>query len=79
MVVSTRKKDYMNKYNKRPEVKARKAEYMRKVRSKADREAAERLVNSLLEQGFENWAFDIAQERAPHMLVTAKNRVRKRK
>ncbi len=79
MVVSTRKKAYMKTYNKKPEVKARKAAYMRKVRANADLEAAERLVNSLLEQGFEDWAFDVAQERAPHMLVTAKNRVRKRK
>jgi|TARA_Y100000034_G_scaffold133521_1_gene199200 hypothetical protein len=79
MAASTRKKAYMSDYNKRPEVKARKAKYMRKFRAKADREAAERLVNSLLEQGFEDWAFDVAQERAPHMLVTAKNRVRKRK
>ena len=69
----------MKGYNQKPEVKARKAAYMRKVRSKADRDAAERLVNSLLEQGFEDWAFDVAQERVPHMLVTAKNRVRKRK
>ena len=79
MVVSTHKKNYMKGYNQKPEVKARKAAYMRKVRSNADRKAAERLVNSLLEQGFEDWAFDVAQERAPHMLVTAKNRVRKRK
>nr|AIF09449.1 hypothetical protein [uncultured marine group II/III euryarchaeote KM3_37_C11] len=79
MVVSTHKKNYMKGYNQKPEVKARKAEYMRKFRANADREAAERLVNSLLEQGFEDWAFDVAQERAPHMLITTKNRVRKRK
>jgi hypothetical protein len=79
MTASTHKKAYMKKYNQKPEVKSRKAEYMRKTREKSDQVAAERLVNMLLDQGFEAWAFDVAQERAPHMLVTAKNRVRKRK
>ena len=79
MVVSTHKKNYMKGYNQKPEVKSRKAEYMRKTRAEANQKAAERLVNMLIEQGFEDWAFDVAQERAPHMLVTAKNRVRKRK
>ena len=79
MTASNHKKAYMKKYNQKPEVKFRKATYMRKTRAKADQVAAERLVNMLLDQGFEDWAFDVAQERAPHMLVTAKNRVRKRK
>ena len=79
MVASTQKKNYMKGYNQKPEVKARKSAYMRKTRAEANQKAAERLVNMLIEQGFEDWAFDVAQERAPHMLVTAKNRVRKRK
>ena len=79
MAVSSHKKAYMKSYNQKPEVKSRKAEYMRKTRAKSDQEAAERLVNMLLDQGFEDWAFDVAQERAPHMLITAKNRIRNRK
>ena len=78
MTVSDRKKTYMKEYNKRNYVKDRKLEYMRKFRSKQDKEAAKRLVNMLREYGFEDWAVDIAQERAPEMLVTAKTRVRKR-
>jgi len=62
----------MQKYNQRPEVKARKAEYMRRVRSEADKKAARSLVSFLLDIGYENMAFDIAQERAPEMLVTSK-------
>ena len=79
MTASNHKKAYMKKYNQKSEVKSRKAEYMRKTRAKSDQIAAGRLVNMLLEQGFEDWAFDVAQERAPQMLITAKNRVRKRK
>jgi len=69
----------MKKYNNREYVKFKKAEYMKKIRKNSDDEAAIRVVALLKEYGFEDWAFDIAQERAPQMLVTAKNRVRKRK
>jgi len=79
MSVSENKKAYMKKYNNRGYVKRKKAEYMRKTRKTADDGASIRLVALLREYGFEDWAFDVAQERAPHMLVTAKNRVRKRK
>ena len=68
----------MRKYNQRPDVKERKAEYMRRVRSEDDRAAARRLVNVLLDYGFEDWAFDVARERAPEMLVKAKARSRRR-
>jgi len=73
-MVSEHKKKYMKRYNKRPEVKARKAAYMRKIRSEADQKAAQRLVSFLLETGYEDMAFDYAKERAPSMLVRAKNR-----
>ena len=79
MSVSKNKKSYMKKYNNREYVKQKKAEYMRKTRKNSDDESSIRLVNLLREYGYEDWAFDVAQERAPHMLVTAKNRVRKRK
>ena len=69
----------MKKYNNREYVKQKKAEYMRKTRKNFDDEAAIRVVNLLKEHGFEDWAFDIAQERAPHMLVSSKVRSRKRR
>ena len=75
-MVSERKKSYMKRYNKRPEVKARKAAYMRKVRSEADQVAARELVEFLLDMGYEDMAFDYASERAPEMLVVAKNKLR---
>lgn len=71
-MVSARKKRYMREYNQRPEVKSRKAAYMRKVRAEADQKAARDLVSFLLDMGYENMAFDVAQERAPEMLLTAK-------
>lgn len=67
----------MKKYNQQPEVKAKKAAYMRKVRFEADKAAARRLVSFLLNMGYEDMAFETAQERAPEMLVTVKSKVRK--
>ncbi len=69
----------MKKYNNRDHVKRKKAEYMRKNRSTANDEASVRLVNLLREYGFEDWAFDVAQERAPQMLVSSKIRSRRRR
>ena len=77
MAVSEKKRKYMKQYNRRLDVKAKKAEYMRKVRSKADKVAGKKLVGFLLDMGYENEAFEVAQERSPEMLVTVKNRVRK--
>ena len=79
MSVSENKKAYMKKYNNREYVKSKKAEYMKKIRKNSDDEAAIRVVTLLKEYGFEDWAFDIAQERAPQMLVSSKVRSRKRK
>ena len=79
MSVSENKKAYMKKYNNRDYVKRKKAEYMRKTRSNENNEASVRLVNLLREYGFEDWAFDVAQERAPQMLVSSKVRSRRRK
>jgi len=73
---SPRKRAYMKRYNKRPEVKARKAAYMRRVRSVADQAAARDLVSFLIDMGYSDMAFDYAQERAPEMLVVAKNKAR---
>tara|TARA_B100000029_G_C17560026_1_gene953013 strand:+ start:1674 stop:1877 length:204 start_codon:yes stop_codon:yes gene_type:complete len=67
----------MKEYNQRAYVKRKKADYMRKVRSDKNFESSEKLVNLLLEYGFEDWAEDIAKERAPHMLI--KNTIRRRK
>jgi len=71
---SLRKRAYMKHYNKRADVKDKKAAYMRRVRSEADKEAARRLVSFLLERGHEDMAYDYALERAPEMLVTVKGR-----
>jgi hypothetical protein len=79
MSVSENKKAYMRKYNNRSYVKRKKAEYMRKNRKSADDEASVRLVNLLREYGFEDWAFDFAQERAPQMLVSSKVASRRRR
>ena len=79
MSVSENKKAYMKKYNNREYVKQKKAEYMQKTRKTSDDEASIRLVNLLREYGFEDWAVDVAQERAPQMLVSSKVRSRKRR
>mgnify|MGYP003967100173 CR=1 FL=1 len=73
------KKAYMKKYNQLPSVKAKKRDYMKKIRSDQDKEAAQRLVLFLSEMGYSNWAEDVALERAPEMLATVKTRVAKRK
>ena len=67
----------MKEYNQRAYVKRKKADYMRKVRSDKNQENSEKLVNLLLNYGFEDWAEDIAKERAPHLLL--KNTIRRRK
>jgi len=77
-MVSKRKKAYMRKYNQKPEVKAKKAAYMRKIRAEADKEAARRLVQLLLDFGYEDLAYQYALERAPEMLVTVKANARRK-
>lgn len=79
MSVSKNKKSYMKKYNNREYVKQKKAEYMRKTRKNSNDEASIRLVNLLREYGYEDWAVDVAKERAPQMLVSSKVRTRKRR
>ena len=79
MSVSENKKAYMKKYNNRKYVKQKKAEYMQKTRKNSNDEASIRLVNLLREYGFEDWAVDVAQERAPQMLVSSRIRTRKAK
>ena len=79
MSVSKNKKSYMKKYNNREYVKQKKAEYMRKTRKNSNDEASIRLVNLLRAYGYEDWAVDVAQERAPQMLVSSKVRTRKRR
>lgn len=73
IMVTEHKRKYMKNYNQRMTVKEKKAEYMRKVRADKDQVAARNLVSFLLEQGFESIAYDYAMERAPEMLVLAKN------
>ncbi len=74
--MSQSRKSYMKEYNQRPYVKRKKADYMRKVRSNENAKNSEKLVNLLLDYGFEDWAEDIAKDRAPHMLI--KNTIRRR-
>ena len=66
------KKAYMHRYNRKPEVRALKADYMRRKRVESDTEAARRLVTELLSMGYETLAFEYAQERAPEMIATVK-------
>ncbi|MCX6774987.1 MAG: hypothetical protein NTY99_02750 [DPANN group archaeon] len=66
------KKAYMHRYNRKPEVRALKADYMRRKRVESDEEAARKLVTELLNMGYENLAFEYAQERAPEMLAAVK-------
>jgi hypothetical protein len=73
------KKSYMKEYNQLPSVKAKKREYMRKIRADKDQAAARRLVLFLSEMGYSNWAEDVAVERAPEMLATTKTRTAQRK
>jgi len=75
--MSQSRKSYMKEYNQRAYVKRKKADYMRKVRSDKNQENSEKLVKLLLNYGFEDWAEDIAKERAPHLLL--KNTIRRRK
>jgi len=79
MVSAPRKKQYMHRYNKKPEVKAKKAEYMRVKRIESDEIAARKLVQELLDMGFEQLAFEYAQERAPEMLATVQIRAKLKK
>ena len=78
-MVSPRKQAYMKQYNQLATVKAKKAEYMRKIRSEADTEASQRLVHTLLDLGFEGLATEYAQERAPEMLATVSSKLRRAK
>ena len=79
MVSAPQKKQYMHLYNKKPEVKAKKAEYMRVKRIESDEIAARKLVQELLDMGFEQLAFEYAQERAPEMLATVQIRAKSKK
>ncbi len=78
-MVSEQKKQYMRFYNKKPEVKAKKAEYMRIKRTESDEMAARKLVQELLDLGFEQLAFEYAQERAPEMLAAVKIKAKLKK
>jgi len=78
-MVSEQKKHYMHLYNRKPEIKAKKAEYMRQKRAEADAEAAHKLVQNLIRLGYENLAYEYALERAPEMLVTAKTSAKRKK
>ncbi|MEK6807594.1 MAG: hypothetical protein AABX75_01050 [Nanoarchaeota archaeon] len=69
-MASDAKKQYMKSYNQLAEVKAKKAEYMRRIRAQKDESASRSLVQTLLNLGFENLATEYAQERAPEMLAT---------
>lgn len=74
MAVSERKKDYMKEYNSLSSVKKKKAEYMRRIRSEKEDEAARNIVRLFLKFGFEDLATEFALERAPEMLITSKIR-----
>ena len=78
-MVSDTKKSYMKSYNRLAEVKAKKAEYMRRIRAQKEESASRSLVQTLLNLGFENLAFEYAQERAPEMLATIRMPARRKK
>ena len=78
-MVSPQKKDYMKFYNRKPEVKQKKADYMRKIRAEKDTEASKRLVQSLLDLGYDQLAFEYAQERAPEMLAAVEMPIKRKK
>ena len=69
----------MKGYNQLPSVKAKKRNYMQKIRADEEQKAARRLVLFLSEMGYSRWAEDVAVERAPEMLATVKPRVVQRK
>jgi len=73
-MATPRKLAYMKHYNQLATVKAKKAGYMRRIRANADEDASRSLVQTLLNLGYENLAFEYAQERAPEMLATVKAR-----
>ena len=77
-MVSDKKKQYMRFYNKKPKVKAKKAEYMRMKRAESDEIAARNLVQELLDMGFENLAFEYALERCPEMIATVRVAAKRR-
>ncbi len=76
-MASQNKLAYMKHYNQLATVKAKKAEYMRRVRAEADQDASRNLVRTLLDLGFERLATEYAQERAPEMLVTVSSKSRR--
>lgn len=78
-MVSEQKRTYMKSYNRKPEVKAKKADYMRQKRAELDEMAARKLVTELLDMGFENMAFEYALERCPEMIATVKVRAKLKK
>ena len=78
-MVSPGKREYMKFYNGKLEVKQKKADYMRRIRTEKDEEASRKLVQGLLDLGYENLALEYAQERAPEMLATVKIPARKPK
>ncbi|MGB9674998.1 MAG: hypothetical protein ACP5IJ_01275 [Candidatus Nanoarchaeia archaeon] len=78
-MVSAKKKAYMKEYNSRPEVKARKAAYMRALRAQRAKQAAAEIVKTFLNFGYENLAFEYAKECCPELLLTVKASTAKKK
>lgn len=78
-MVSPSKQAYMKSYNRKPEVKTKKADYMRVKRAEENEIASRKLVTELLDLGFENLAFEYALERAPEMIATVKVAAKRRK
>ncbi len=78
-MVTETKKRYMKSYNQLPNTKAKKAEYMRRIRAQTDEDASKNLVRTLLNLGYERLAFEYAQERAPEMLATIRVPARRKR
>lgn len=76
-MVSERKKAYMRIYNTKPEVKLKKAEYMRKRRAEEKKAKMFDLVKTMLNLGYENLAFEYAKTYCPEILLTAKIKKKK--
>ncbi|MEM2954389.1 MAG: hypothetical protein QW625_00335 [Candidatus Nanoarchaeia archaeon] len=77
-MVSERKKAYMRQYNAKPEIKAKKAAYMRRKRAEEKKLRILNLIRFMLNLGYENLAFAYAKEYCPEMLLAIKVKKRKR-
>jgi len=73
-MVNERKKAYMREYNAKPEVKTKKAAYMRARRAELAKQKAISIVHTFLDFGYEDLAFEYAKEHCPELLSVVKSK-----